>query len=303
MKTLTTLALVAVLALAACGGQSEENPLSSLEPGIQEVSYALGMDLARQVAGMPGAENHEMLLAGARDQMAGSPKLTADEARTTIQGHNHASGEEHTEDEWSDPDFATETDQRAYAVGVTVAEFAAKMIEGLDTHAMIQGLNDNLAGGETLLPADKASTVIGDFHRRQQEQKAEANTAEGEAFLAKNAERDGVQVTESGLQYEVVKMGEGDMPAATDKVQVHYRGTLIDGTQFDSSYDRGEPISFPLNGVIRGWTEGLQLMPVGSTFKFYIPSDLGYGMRGAGGDIGPNATLIFDVELLAIESE
>ena len=301
MKTLTPLVLIAVLALAACGGQSEEKPLTTLEPGIQEVSYALGMDLARQIAGMPGAENHELIMAGARDQLAGSAKLTADEARMAMQPHSHAPGEEHNH-EWSDPDFKTEDDQRAYAVGVTVSEFAAKMIDGIDGQAMTQGLKDKLAGGETLLPDDKAGTVIGDYHRRQQEQKAEANKAEGDAFLAKNAEREGVQVTESGLQYEVVTMGDGARPAATDKVKVHYRGTLIDGTQFDSSYDRGEPISFPLNGVIKGWTEGLQLMPVGSTFKFFIPSDLGYGMRGAGADIGPNATLIFDVELLDIET-
>ena len=123
---------------------------------------------------------------------------------------------------------------------------------------------------------------------------------EGEKFLAENALKEGIQVTESGLQYEVLKMGRGKKPAATDRVKVHYHGTLIDGTVFDSSVERGEPTSFGLNQVIAGWTEGLQLMPVGSKFRFYIPQELGYGSRNAG-SIPPYSTLIFEVELLGIE--
>ena len=123
---------------------------------------------------------------------------------------------------------------------------------------------------------------------------------QGEQFLAENALRDGVTVTESGLQYEVIKMGKGPKPAADAKVKVHYHGTLIDGTVFDSSVDRGEPITFGLNQVIKGWTEGVQLMPVGSKFRFYIPQELGYGAQSAG-KIPPYSTLIFDVELLEIE--
>ena len=124
--------------------------------------------------------------------------------------------------------------------------------------------------------------------------------AQGEQFLAENALREGVIVTESGLQYEVIKMGKGKKPSATDRVKVHYHGTLIDGTVFDSSVERGEPITFGLNQVIAGWTEGLQLMPVGSKFKLYIPQELGYGSRNAG-SIPPYSTLIFEVELLGIE--
>ena len=125
--------------------------------------------------------------------------------------------------------------------------------------------------------------------------------AEGEQFLAENAKREGVKTTESGLQYEVIEATLGQKPKATDKVKVHYEGTLIDGTIFDSSYKRGEAISFPLNGVIKGWTEGLQLMSVGSKYKFFIPYQLAYGERGAGASIPPYAALIFTVELLGIE--
>ena len=123
---------------------------------------------------------------------------------------------------------------------------------------------------------------------------------EGIKFLNDNAKREGVTVTQSGLQYEVIKQGDGSKPNATDTVEVHYKGTLIDGTQFDSSYDRGQTISFPLQNVIKGWTEGLQLMPVGSNYRFFIPYNLAYGERGAGGAIPPFATLIFDVELISI---
>ena len=133
--------------------------------------------------------------------------------------------------------------------------------------------------------------------------KAEAVKVESKKFLEENAKKEGVKTTESGLQYTVIKEGEGAKPKATDTVKVHYKGTLVDGTEFDSSYKRGEPISFPLNGVIKGWTEGLQLMPVGSTYRFFIPSDLGYGDRGAGADIPGGAALIFDVELIEINPQ
>jgi FKBP-type peptidyl-prolyl cis-trans isomerase len=131
---------------------------------------------------------------------------------------------------------------------------------------------------------------------------AAANAAEGDKFLLENRAKEGVIVTESGLQYQVVELGTGPMPSATDKVTVHYRGTLLNGEEFDSSYSRGEPISFQLDQVIPGWTEGVQLMPVGSKFMFFIPADLAYGPAG-GGPIGPNATLVFEVELIGIEGK
>ncbi len=139
------------------------------------------------------------------------------------------------------------------------------------------------------------------FNRKNKKQPAEDNLSRGEAFLAENGKREGVITLASGLQYEVVRDGSGDTPAATDTVVTHYRGTLIDGKEFDSSHRRGEPARFPVNRVIAGWTEALQLMKVGSKWKLFIPSNLAYGERGAGRAVGQNATLIFEVELLAIQ--
>ena len=135
------------------------------------------------------------------------------------------------------------------------------------------------------------------------DRKADAAVAKGKEFLEKNGKREGVTTTASGLQYEVMKMGSGDKPKETDEVTVHYHGTLTDGKVFDSSVDRGEPATFPLNGVIKGWTEALQLMPIGSKFKIFLPSDLAYGAQGAGQMIGPHETLIFEVELLKINKK
>jgi len=133
------------------------------------------------------------------------------------------------------------------------------------------------------------------------EQKASENKALGEAFLAENAKQEGVVVTESGLQYKVIEPGQGDSPGPADVATVHYRGTLIDGTQFDSSYDRGQPATFPVGGVIAGWSEALQMMKPGAKWQLFIPAELAYGERGAGQVIGPNSTLIFDVELISVE--
>jgi FKBP-type peptidyl-prolyl cis-trans isomerase len=203
--------------------------------------------------------------------------------------------------------LTTEKDKVSYMVGMDLANNLGQIKSEIDIEILVQALKTQLAGGKTLLTADEAGQVRSEFMRRlqaqqegQQRERAEKNRAEGDAFLAANKDKPGVKVTASGLQYQVMREGEGAKPTTNDQVKVHYLGTLIDGTKFDSSYDRGEPAQFPLNGVIAGWTEALQLMPVGSKYKLFIPSNLAYGDRGTPGPIGPNATLIFEVELLEI---
>jgi FKBP-type peptidyl-prolyl cis-trans isomerase FkpA len=209
----------------------------------------------------------------------------------------------------------TELQQQAYGIGASVGNFLQKDIADkkelgveLDQALLMQGFKDALAGNSKLDEEKirEVLTALDASVREKQAAKAKAdaekNKAEGVEFLTKNATKEGVTVTESGLQYEVVSMGEGKKPAATDIVKVHYKGTLIDGSEFDSSYARNQPATFPLNQVIPGWTEGLQLMPVGSKFNFTIPAELGYGERDLG-KIPANSTLVFEVELLEIQEE
>jgi FKBP-type peptidyl-prolyl cis-trans isomerase len=191
-------------------------------------------------------------------------------------------------------------------VGMDIGRGLSQIKDDIDLDVVFKALKQTVNGEKTSLTEEQALDVRKAFMQQMQakrvaEQKVEAekNTSEGAAFLAKNKSKPGVKTTASGLQYEVVKQGNGPKPKATDTVKVNYKGTKIDGTEFDSSYKRGKPATFPLNGVIKGWSEGLELMPVGSTYKFYIPADLAYGEHGPG-PIGPNATLIFEVELVSI---
>ena len=195
----------------------------------------------------------------------------------------------------------------SYMVGMDVGRGLGSIKDEIDMTVVIQALQATIKGDKTTLNEQEALSVRQEFMQKLQarqaaktKEDAEKNQKEGDDFLAKNKSKSGVKVTASGLQYEVVKAGNGPKPKATDTVKVDYTGTKIDGTKFDSSVDRGQPATFPLNGVIPGWTEGMQLMPVGSQFKFYIPAKLAYGERGPG-TIGPNATLIFDVKLISIE--
>lgn len=210
-------------------------------------------------------------------------------------------------------EFADERQKQAYAMGAFFGQRISETTQSLkdlgielNSEQLQQGLKDSLNGAAKLEDAELQTTLqtLQQEHMKLAQEKAaketEAQKAEGESYLAENAKKEGVKVTESGLQYEVLTEGKGDSPKAEDIVEVHYKGTLIDGTQFDSSYDRGQPATFPLNQVIPGWTEGVQLMKPGSKFRFVIPSDLGYGERGAGANIPPNSTLVFEVELLAI---
>lgn len=200
--------------------------------------------------------------------------------------------------------LSNEKDSVSYSLGVNIAtNIKNQGFDSINTAALAKAVEDVYGDAELAISEQEAGEYINNYFRAMQEKKQAAAAEEGQQFLAENAKRPEVTTTESGLQYEVLKEGDGPKPEATDKVTVHYHGTLVDGTVFDSSVERGQPATFPLNGVIKGWTEGLQYMPVGSKYKFYIPSDLAYGPRGAGGKIGPNATLIFEVELLSIEGK
>ncbi|MFT5117097.1 MAG: FKBP-type peptidyl-prolyl cis-trans isomerase FklB [Kiritimatiellia bacterium] len=203
----------------------------------------------------------------------------------------------------SDVQLTTTEEKASYGVGLQMGEQLKGMFEGSVLDATVAGLSHAFNGDSTLISQDEinaAIKVIQDKLQLEQAEKTKEAAGEGEIFLAENAQRDEVHVTESGLQYEVMTEAEGDKPSASSTVRTHYRGSLIDGTEFDSSYSRNEPTEFPVNGVIAGWTEALQLMPVGSKWKLYIPYALAYGERGAGGSIGPFQALIFELELIAI---
>ncbi|PKH03921.1 peptidylprolyl isomerase [Psychromonas sp. MB-3u-54] len=199
----------------------------------------------------------------------------------------------------------TQEKQASYGIGLQMGEqLAANPFDGLEISAISAGISDAFAGAESQVSREDLQTAFEVISGRMQAaaaEQAEVLGAAGAAFLAENAAKEGVTVTESGLHYEVINLGEGEKPTAEATVSVHYHGTLTDGTVFDSSVERGEPAEFPIGGVIAGWTEALQLMPVGSKFKLAVPADLAYGERGAGAAIGPHATLVFEVELLAIK--
>lgn len=193
-------------------------------------------------------------------------------------------------------------DKISYALGLSMGQnLMGSGVEKLNYQDLAAGIEDVLTHQQPKISYQEAQQVLNQFFQELEAKVAGAAKAAGEQFLAENAKREGVKVTASGLQYEVLEPSLGQKPKATDTVRVHYEGTLIDGTVFDSSYKRGESISFPLNGVIKGWTEGLQLMSIGSKYKFFIPYQLAYGERGAGQSIPPYAALIFTVELLGIE--
>ena len=201
----------------------------------------------------------------------------------------------------------TNRDTISYYIGIDIAKSFANIKNEIDIDILIQGLNDKLSDKKLLVNEDKAQKFMREFSAKMQKKQQDINTVvgkknmeSGKKYLEKNKKKEGVVTTESGLQYSVLKQGNGKKPEKTDKVKVHYKGKTINGKEFDSSYKRGEPATFPVTGVIKGWTEALLLMNVGSKYKLFIPSDLAYGKRGAGQDIGPNSTLIFEVELLDI---
>jgi FKBP-type peptidyl-prolyl cis-trans isomerase len=211
------------------------------------------------------------------------------------------------QDNPSKPGLSTQAEKYSYMIGLDIGGSLKGLYTEIDYNALLWGIQDAVKDREHLMNDSTLGAIKQEFNMEMQSKQmakmktdGEKNVKDGEAFLAANKAKKGVIVTATGLQYSVIKEGTGPVPKVTDMVKVHYRGTLIDGKEFDSSIKRGQPVEFRVNGVIPGWTEALQLMKTGSKYKLVIPSNLGYGERGAGQDIGPNAVLVFDVELLEI---
>ena len=208
----------------------------------------------------------------------------------------------------SNPQFRDQKEKVSYALGLSLGISLRRQDLDVDTATLMRGMNDGISGAQALMTEDEVRATVAQMQndlRAKQEEKARMaavnNKKEGEEFLEANKTKEGVVALPSGLQYKVISQGTGPTPLATDTVVCNYRGTLINGVEFDSSYKRGQPATFQVNRVIRGWTEALQLMPAGSKWQLFIPSTLAYGDRGAGPDIGPNATLIFEVELVSVQ--
>ncbi len=198
----------------------------------------------------------------------------------------------------------TDAEKLSYALGIAFGQNIAQLGAELDTPAFLQAIEDTLTNAEIKLSQEEIKNIISDYQTKVQEQQknqADTNKINGAAYLVANKQKEGVIETASGLQYKIITAGKGAKPDRNSKVRVHYRGTLIDGTEFDSSYARGEPVELGIDQVIQGWQEALPLMPVGSKWQIFVPADLAYGERGAGGIIGPHSTLLFDIELLEIK--
>jgi len=206
--------------------------------------------------------------------------------------------------------ITSDTDKASYSIGLNMGKQVAQIKDNVNFDMIKLGLNDAYNGGEFKLTDDEIRSSLAEFQQRLQKSQMEKvskagdmNQKAGNEFLAANKTAEGVKTTDSGLQYKVITEGTGNMPKSTDTVVTHYKGTLIDGKVFDSSYKRGQPATFPVTGVIKGWTEALQKMKVGSKWQLFIPSELAYGARGAGQQIGPNSVLIFEIELLEIKKD
>lgn len=301
-----------VIGIAATGSVGAQDK-TALASDRDRVSYMVGMDVARSLEPVKGDIDLAAFERAVRNAFAGGKPLL-DEAQTRSVGQALMQalavrrGQAPPGQAPGTPAAAPAKDKVGLLVGADVGRSLAPIKAELDLPVFMQGLRTTLAGGKALMDEAQATAVREAFSQKMQARVqadaaalGEKNKAEGAKFLAANRTRKGVFSTPSGLQYMVLRPGAGKRPARSDKVRVHYRGTLLDGTVFDDSYERGQPAEFPLGGVIAGWQEGLALMPVGAKYRLWVPSDLGYGANGTpGGPIGPNAVLVFDVELLGI---
>jgi FKBP-type peptidyl-prolyl cis-trans isomerase len=272
-QKLFALLAVAALALAAC---------VRLNTPQEKAGYAVGLSIGQNLTSIKDKVDLGQVIAGFNDQFAGKSSMDEATARGFLQQLNPQAP-------------AGDKDKMGYAVGVSIGKNLNALKDDIIPARVISGIKDQMAG-KPKMDMDAMRAALNALTAAQ----GEKNKAKGEAYLADNMKKPGVKVTASGLQYEVLTPGKGAKPHATSTVKVNYVGTLVDGTEFDSSYKRGQPASFPVNRVIKGWTEALQLMNVGSKYRLVIPSDLAYGPQGSPSGIGPNSTLIFEVELLAV---
>ncbi|HUW84966.1 MAG TPA: FKBP-type peptidyl-prolyl cis-trans isomerase N-terminal domain-containing protein [Phycisphaerae bacterium] len=309
VAAVTTLFAVAVF-LTACTPEDKTTPAVSQQKA--DSTAAAGHD---QCTPQPEAETDLPKAEPVAEQNpAEEPaESTADaEAdKPAAEEPSEASAEQESEQPATDPamppELQTELAKVSYVLGMDIANRLKSLDTDIDLDLFYRGMRDKYADKDVLLTDEQASKIQQDFFTRLQAEQArkrrelaDKNKKEGDEFLAANKEKEGVKTTDSGLQYMVLTEGDGPTPTVSHRVKVHYRGTLIDGTEFDSSYTRDEPSTIGLRGVIKGWTEGLQLMNVGSKYRFFVPSDLAYGPRGSRNNIGPNATLMFEIELLEI---
>lgn len=306
------LAALAIAAAVVPAGLAAAQAVGALTTERQKISYMVGMDVGRSIE--PAAPELDMAAferAVTRAFDGGAPLLTEDEARTLgpalMQRIAARSGRPVPGMAPGSQPPAIDRDKVGYLIGADVGRSLAPIRDEIEMPVMLQALRTTVDGGEPLLAAAEAETLRQAFATRLQAQQqvraaqqGRTNATEGAAFLASNRTAKGVFTTPSGLQYMVLRQGAGQRPLPTSRVRVHYEGKLLDGTVFDSSYARSEPAEFGLGQVIAGWTEGVSMMPTGAKYRFWVPSALGYGERGSPGSIGPNATLVFDVELLQV---
>mgnify|MGYP000200412943 CR=1 FL=1 len=295
-------------ALQAKVSKNTESNTYDLSVEIDKVSYSLGANTAKGMSDQGlKAIKFNAFAQGFNDVYSNNPvKLTPDQAQAALQGFFNKTEENKInkqEIKQTQPmNLENEIDKVSYSVAVNIAQnIKSQGLTEINQSAFAQGIKDVYESNTAKIDEAEAQQILQSFFQKQQEKQFIVAKEAGENFLEFNAKREEVTVLPSGLQYEVIKMGDGEKPTAESTVKTHYHGTLIDGDVFDSSVERGEPISFPVGGVIAGWTEALQLMPVGSKWKLYIPYNLAYGERGAGQKIGPYSALVFEVELLGIE--
>lgn len=295
---MNTRPLLIILLILNCTFLSAQNSDSRAKG-----SYAMGIlyaeDQKRQALTDLSIDH---LMKGLREHIAGDSEMIPSTAHTNyrifLNDPNRHSTDSNTNN--TNTNMTNKREKASYALGVLYADkLKQDGLTDLDMDLVNRGMKEHLAGTASV-PVTTANNDINIYFQEIQQKMAEVNIQKGQEFLKANSAKEGVTELASGLQYEIITEGNGPKPGPTDNVTTHYHGTLIDGTVFDSSVDRGEPASFPVNGVIQGWIEALQLMPTGSKWRLYVPSDMAYGERGTGGAIGPHETLIFEVELISI---